>query len=171
MQAHQIRKIIFLAIPESPSKNQDVKQIFRIYKPSLGLQSKYETKSSLRDRGEKVTDLSVAQQLWTEHFDLSETHCTHQVLFGRCRSRMNPQQLNGINGQMSMATLLRPQCDVGLRKRTYCILSGSVLTVWPDIEKQIPHIQNHKLQIVRLKTADGLKYIGKWKGYSVVIIF
>ncbi|KAH9397418.1 Protein strawberry notch 2 [Tyrophagus putrescentiae] len=59
-----------------------------------------------------------------------------------------------------MTLLSSRQCDAGLRRRTYCILSGSVLTVWPEVEKQIPSIQSHKLQIVRLKTDDGKKYIG-----------
>lgn len=56
----------------------------------------------------------------------------------------------------------KPQCDAGLRQRTYVVLSGSVLTVWPEVEKQIPNIASYKLQIVRLKTEDGRKYIGKW---------
>ena len=63
-----------------------------------------------------------------------------------------------------MTLLSSRQCDAGLRRRTYCILSGSVLTVWPEVEKQIPSIQSHKLQIVRLKTDDGKKYIGEWEG-------
>lgn len=124
------------------------------------MQSKYETKSSLHERGEKVTDLSVAQQLWTEHYDLSETHCTHQLLFGKCRARLHPTLQPPNGGPVAMGG--KPQCDAGLRQRTYVVLSGSVLTVWPEVEKQIPNIASYKLQIVRLKTEDGRKYIGKW---------
>ena len=165
MQTHQVRKIIFLAIPDSSSQNKDDKQIFRIYKPSLGQQTKYETKSSLRERGQKIDDLAVAQKLWTEHYDLSVTHCTHQLLFGKCKNRFSPtlQPINGQPGSMPAFLANKGQCDVGLRQRSYCVLSGSVLTVWPEVEKQIPNIQSYKLQIVRLKTEDGLKYIGKWR--------
>ncbi|KPM11668.1 strawberry notch-like protein [Sarcoptes scabiei] len=139
----QIRKTIFLAIPENPNKNKDIKQIFRIYKPSLGLQVKYETKSSLKERGTKLDNLEQAAALWREHFEKSESECTHRLLFGRCRNH---------NSKL--------KCEIGLRKRIYCILSGAVLTVWPEIEKAISYIQTHKFQIVRLKTQDNLKYIG-----------
>lgn len=151
-----MRKTIFLAIPESPNKNKDVKQIFRIFKPSLGLQSKYETKSSLRERGTKVTNLEEAEALWREHYEQSDSQCSHMLLFGRCRQASRAAQA-GLSGDPAK----RFHCDTGLRKRTYCILSGSVLTVWPHIEKAIAYIQTHKLQIVRLKTEDSKKFIGK----------
>lgn len=152
---YQTRKAIFLAIPENPHKNKDVKQIFRIYKPSLGLQAKYETKSTLKERGTKLEDLKQAESLWREHYEKSETECTHMLLFGRCRMQNNYNQ--SLSSSSSIKTM---RCDIGIRKRTYCVLSGAVLTVWPEIEKSIPYILNHKIQIVRLKTDDNLKYIG-----------
>ncbi|KAH9419908.1 Protein strawberry notch 2 [Dermatophagoides pteronyssinus] len=149
---YQIRKTIFLAIPEeNPQKNKDMKQIFRIYKPSLGLQAKYETKSSLKERGQKLNDVEQAAKFWNEHYEKSEMECTHSLLFGRCRSSMMA---------MKSSSTTKNCCDVGIRKRTYCVLSGAVMTVWPEIEKSIPQILNHKLQVVRLKTEDNLKYIG-----------
>lgn len=157
---YQVRKTIFLAIPEVPSKNQDVKQIFRIYKPSAGLQSKYETKSSLRDRGTKLSDMKEIETIWSEHYEQSESKCSHMLLFGRCKAADRHAHNYPNNGLPTDPLLHIPNCDFGIRKRTYCILSGSVLTVWPEIEKMIPHIQSHKLQIVRLKTDDGKKYIG-----------
>ncbi|OTF77096.1 hypothetical protein BLA29_012872 [Euroglyphus maynei] len=60
----------------------------------------------------------------------------------------------------SSSTSSMKNCEIGIRKRTYCVLSGAVMTVWPEIEKTIPQILNHKLQVVRLKTEDNLKYIG-----------
>lgn len=129
------------------AKNKDsVKQSFRIYKPSLGLQAKYETKTSLHEKGRKLSDMDQIEQLWKEHHKLSENQCLHIVLFGKCRHAKSTSA---------------KQCDVGLRKRTYCILTGSMLTTWPELEKRIPLIAHHKLQIVRLKTDDGKKYIGK----------
>lgn len=86
-------------------------------------------------------------------------------------STLDGGSLNGSSGVSPLASsILLKQCDVGLRRRTYCILSGSVLTVWPQVEKQIPAIQNTKLQIVRLKTDDGKKYIGKSFAFFFVYI-
>lgn len=120
-----------------------------------------------------MADLEEASRLWSEHYALSEDRCTHQLLFGRCRGRTHmatpaPSAGEGAGGLAAhfgpnMTLLSSRQCDAGLRRRTYCILSGSVLTVWPEVEKQIPSIQSHKLQIVRLKTDDGKKYIGEWR--------
>jgi hypothetical protein len=136
-----IRKSVFLAIPDISNRNQ-FKQIFRIYKPNSGLQSKYETISSLRERGAKAKPEEV-ESLWKEIYELSDTLCNHMLWYGTCRRRESKQT-----------------CEMGFRKRGYCILSGAVLTVWPELEKAIPYLQSHKLQIVRLRTDDGLKFIG-----------
>ncbi|KAH7638141.1 strawberry notch-like protein [Dermatophagoides farinae] len=152
---YQIRKTIFLAIPEeNPQKNKDMKQIFRIYKPSLGLQAKYETKNTLKERGQKLNDMEQVAKLWNEHYEKSVDECTHLLLFGRCRASMM------VTKSSSSTVKTTSGCDVGIRKRNYCVLSGAVMTVWPEIEKAIPQILNHKLQVVRLKTEDNLKYIG-----------
>ena len=55
------------------------------------------------------------------------------------------------------------RCEYGLRKRTYNVLAGSVLNVWTRMEKVLaaqcgPEV---KIQVVRLKTTDGFKAIGK----------
>lgn len=136
-----IRKSCFLAIPDTSNRNQ-FKQIFRIYKPNSGLQSKYETVSSLREKGDKVK-AEEAESLWKEIYELSDNNCNHVLWYGSCKRLASKQT-----------------CDMGFRKRSYCILSGAVLTVWPELEKAIPYLQSHKLQIVRLKTDDGLKFIG-----------
>lgn len=91
----------------------------------------------------KKLNLEEAEKLWRKHYEKSDTECTHLLLFGRCKNQN-----------------LVEKCETGIRKRTYCVLSGAVLTVWPEIEKSIPYIQSHKLQVVRLKTEDNLKYIG-----------
>lgn len=51
---------------------------------------------------------------------------------------------------------------MGLRRRTYNVLSGSVLSVWSRIENVLLARtgSHHKMQVVRLKTAEGLKIVG-----------
>ena len=36
------------------------------------------------------------------------------------------------------------QCEVGLRKKTYNVLTGSVLSVWHEIESILTHDGNRK---------------------------
>lgn len=52
---------------------------------------------------------------------------------------------------------------VGLRRRTYTILSGSVLAVWHRVETLLSNqggTGNNKMQVIRLKTAEGNKIVG-----------
>lgn len=57
---------------------------------------------------------------------------------------------------------LNLECEVGLRRRTYNVLSGSVLSVWSRIENVLAAKTGHntKMQVVRLKTAKGIKIVG-----------
>lgn len=148
-QSIPVRKTIFLVLPESNSiTNNESKQLFCLYKPALGRQPNYETKSSLKTRGTRLdSDDPLVRSLWDEHFNLSENTCVHVMLLGKCRKSVRS------NGT---------KCDAGIRKRVYTILSGSVFTVWSYIEKRMPAIQYSKFQIARLKTDDGLKCIGLW---------
>ena len=137
---HMVRKGILLAVSDT-STRMFSKQIFRIYKPNIGLQTKTETLSSLKERGSKIT-IEEAEKLWTDIFESAEKTCGHALWYGNCRR---------ISAKLT--------CDVGLRQRMYHILSGSVLTIWSTIEKAVPHVQS-RLQIIRLKTKDGLRVIG-----------
>lgn len=52
---------------------------------------------------------------------------------------------------------------MGLRRRTYHILSGSVLAVWQRVETCLAvrgGSNNNKIQVIRLKTAEGNKIVG-----------
>lgn len=55
------------------------------------------------------------------------------------------------------------QCEVGLRCRTYFVLCGSVLSVWNEVELVLAPVSgaNVKVQIVRLRTEDGQRIVGK----------
>lgn len=52
---------------------------------------------------------------------------------------------------------------MGLRHRAYNVLSGSVLSVWNRVENVIHACTgyDHKIQVIRLKTARGIKVVGK----------
>lgn len=54
-------------------------------------------------------------------------------------------------------------CEVGLRCRTYYVLCGSVLSVWTKVEGVLASVSgtNVKMQIVRLRTEDGQRIVGK----------
>lgn len=51
-----------------------------------------------------------------------------------------------------------------MRRRTYRVLSGSVLAVWERIERQFSaqssKSNNHRMQVIRLKTTDESKIVG-----------
>lgn len=52
---------------------------------------------------------------------------------------------------------------MGLRRRTYSVLSGSVLAVWSRVENILSRYGGHgnnKMQVIRLKTDDGKKVVG-----------
>ena len=53
---------------------------------------------------------------------------------------------------------------MGLRTRTYYVLSGSVLSVWNKVERVLvamPGGNNTKMQIIRLRTDDNQRIVGK----------
>jgi len=54
-------------------------------------------------------------------------------------------------------------CSVGQRHRTYHVLGGSVLSVWRTVERVLSAKEGaqYKMQIVRLKTSNGVKLVGK----------
>lgn len=63
-------------------------------------------------------------------------------------------------------------CEVGLRCRTYYVLCGSVLSVWTKVEGVLASVSgtNVKMQIVRLRTEDGQRIVGKWFVCSFISI-
>ena len=55
------------------------------------------------------------------------------------------------------------QCEVGMRRRAHYILSGSVLGVWCHLEGVLNRTggHNNRMQIVRVKTREGHRLVGK----------
>ena len=127
---------ILLAVQDSNARSF-AKKVARIYRPNTGLQSKTEAVTNLADSSRKKVLPDVAEKIWKRIFDESNDKCSHKVRLGRC-TRIN--------------------CDIGLRKRTYHVLSGSILHFWSKMENDIQEI--NKLQIVRLNIKDNMRIIG-----------
>ena len=64
------------------------------------------------------------------------------------------------------------QCEVGLRRRAYYILSGSVLGVWCHLEGVLNRTggHNNRMQIVRVKTREGHRLVGKYRNNRCVFM-
>ncbi|KAK6620595.1 hypothetical protein RUM43_010887 [Polyplax serrata] len=149
--SHQIRNnkqtaILAIAVDCGKSKKPENKKesLYTIYRPNTGLQLRQETLAELEKKYKKVDDEN-AQAHWTQQYIASVTTCSHAYWKGNCKN-----------------VTLNLDCEVGLRRRTYNILSGSVLSVWSRIEGVLAAKTGHntKMQVVRLKTAEGIKIVG-----------
>ncbi|XP_076040208.1 protein strawberry notch isoform X2 [Oratosquilla oratoria] len=149
--SHQVRnnkKTAVLAVlePSQSNKKKDKNQrMFILYRPNTGMQMKQEPYTDLKKKYKKVTP-DEAQEHWEEQFKASSHTCSHAYWQGNCR-RVN----SGFD------------CEIGLRRRTYHVLCGSVLNVWARVEEVFsagPHSPTSKMQVVRLKTQDGSKLVG-----------
>lgn len=92
-----------------------------------------------------------AQESWKQQFDASVTTCSHAYWRGNCRN---------VN--------MGHDCEVGLRRRTYNVVSGSVLSVWSRVEGVLASkngTHNNKMQVIRLRTEDELKIVGGFSFY------
>ncbi|CAB3359035.1 Hypothetical predicted protein [Cloeon dipterum] len=146
--SHQIRNekhTAILAISEQ-AKHKDKKDkkdsLFTVYRPNTGLQLRQETRGELLKKYKKATSEEV-EAAWKEQYVASEKICSHAYWRGNCRS-----------------VVIGGECEVGLRRRTYHVLSGSVLAVWSRVEGVLANRANAKMQVIRLRTAEGLKIVG-----------
>uniref|UniRef100_T1IRW6 Strawberry notch n=1 Tax=Strigamia maritima TaxID=126957 RepID=T1IRW6_STRMM len=122
-------------------------KVFSVYRPNTGLQFRQETLTEILKKYSKAsTDL--AQPHWQDQYDSATDVCSHAYWRGSCRRVM-----------MGMP------CDVGLRRRTYHVLDGSVLSVWGKVESVLAATMpasshNTKMQVIRLRLQDGQRIVG-----------
>ncbi|XP_046682665.1 protein strawberry notch isoform X3 [Homalodisca vitripennis] len=153
--SHQIRngkQTAILAICPEASNNKTGKktetakkdQLYTIYRPNTGLQLRQETLGELEKKYKKV-ECADAEKHWKQQYESSETTCSHAYWRGNCKN-----------------VTLGLDCEVGLRRRTYNVLAGSVLSVWTRVENILQTKTGHqtKMQVVRLRTAEGVKIVG-----------
>ncbi|PSN38080.1 Protein strawberry notch [Blattella germanica] len=119
-------------------------QFYTIYRPNTGLQLRQETLGELEKKYKKVSS-DEAESHWTQQYDSSVSTCSHAYWRGNCKN-----------------VTLGLDCEVGLRRRTYNVLAGSVLSVWSRVENVLAAKTGHntKMQVVRLRTGEGVKIVG-----------
>uniref|UniRef100_F1KQG5 Protein strawberry notch 1 n=1 Tax=Ascaris suum TaxID=6253 RepID=F1KQG5_ASCSU len=124
-------------------------RLFCVTRPSTGRSPKLETQAELAKRFRLATP-EEAEPVWKDQYEGSNKMCQHNYFHGRCRS-----EEQGV------------YCETGRRARTYFVLSGSVLSVWPIVEevlsggmssREIKKAQ--RMQIIRVRTQQDLKIVG-----------
>lgn len=155
--SHQVRnnkKTAILAMQDSDSsrkkkegKKGDKDKSFIVYRPNTGQQVKQETLAELKKKYKKV-EKDEAETHWTSQYKSSGKTCSHAYWKGNCK-----------NVTMGL------ECEVGLRLKTYNVLTGSVLSVWTRVEGVLTHDgqrkgQHGKMQVIRMKLGDGKRIVG-----------
>ncbi|KAK9727917.1 C-terminal domain on Strawberry notch [Popillia japonica] len=150
--SHQIRNnkhtaILAVALENGVKKKPESKkdQMYYVYRPNTGLQFRQESLAELEKKYKKV-ESDEAQESWIAQYEASVTTCSHAYWRGNCRN---------VN--------MGHDCEVGLRRRTYNVVSGSVLSVWSRVESVLASkngTHNNKMQVIRLRTDEGLKIVG-----------
>jgi len=155
--SHQVRngkKTAILAIMDETGKKgkkgkegKDGSKLFFVYRPNTGQQVKQETLAELKKKYKKVSK-EDCEEHWTKQFDSSAKTCSHAFWKGNCRNKTM-----GI------------ECEVGLRKKSYNVLTGSVLSVWTKVESVLTNDgqkkgQHAKMQVVRMRLEEGRRIVG-----------
>ncbi|KAL3320693.1 Protein strawberry notch 1 [Cichlidogyrus casuarinus] len=121
---------------------------YRIIRPNTGIQSRNIELDKLLEKYKRVSNPSDCRIDWSKVFNESSSKCIHAIMNGSC----------------SRASLGRKGCEIGLRTRTYYVLSGSVLNVWGYIEPLIQSknysVGGQCMQVVRLKPHDSKRIVG-----------
>lgn len=123
-------------------REKDKTDLFRCYKPNTGRALKPEFWSLIKDKWERCKEIK-AKEIWDRVYQATDKQCCHMCFFDHCKRKE-----------------AKMRCDIGLRHRVYCILSGGTLTAWPYLGKTCTELSK-KLKIVRLKMDQNNRVIGK----------
>lgn len=106
-----------------------------LYRPNTGLQLRQESLGELEKKYKKVS-ADEAEPHWTQQYEASVDTCSHAYWSGNCKN-----------------STLGIDCEVGLRRRSYNVLAGSVLSVWSRVENVLAARSGHnsKMQVIRLR--------------------
>lgn len=117
---------------------------FQLFRPHTGAQSRFVPLDEILRTSMKVRNTERIKDIWQHHYDRSVSQCSHMFWNGKCMT----QKLGSL-------------CDVGMRRRKYTVLSGSIFAVWDRIELQLRSQDIIKApQVIRLKITDGSKIVG-----------
>lgn len=110
-------------------------------RPNTGLQMRQESLGELEKKYKKVPS-EEAETHWSQQYDASVDTCSHAYWRGNCKN-----------------VTLGMDCEVGLRRRSYNVLAGSVLSVWSRVEGVLTARSgsNSKMQVIRLRTGKHTK--------------
>uniref|UniRef100_H2YSK9 Protein strawberry notch homolog 1 n=1 Tax=Ciona savignyi TaxID=51511 RepID=H2YSK9_CIOSA len=136
-------KNMAILIIEYTSQRHRGPSTYIVYRPNTGKQLRRETLDELKKKYKRV-ESDEAEQWWCKHYDASFDQCSHRFWQGAC--------VRGNNG-----------CHIGRRRRMYHVLAGSVLAVWRTVEEvlSLEGGSKYKMQIVRLKTQEEKRLVGK----------
>lgn len=99
------------------------------------MQLRQESLGELEKKYKKVS-ADEAEPHWTQQYEASVNTCSHAYWSGNCKN-----------------STLGIDCEVGLRRRSYNVLAGSVLSVWSRVENVLAARSGHnsKMQVIRLR--------------------
>uniref|UniRef100_A0A0N5CB49 AAA_34 domain-containing protein n=1 Tax=Strongyloides papillosus TaxID=174720 RepID=A0A0N5CB49_STREA len=138
-------------------KNYDNDEhLFSITKPQSGRIHKLERFSELTKRFKKISN-DEAEPIWKTLYVNSATYCQHKYFHGKCKTEE-----------------AGTYCEIGRRTRTFFVLSGSVLSVWPIIEEVLTgsntntssntskdnQKKSSRMQVIRVRTSENQKIVG-----------
>lgn len=118
--------------------------LYHVYRPNTGRQRQTIQVSDIRTKFYKLTP-ERAEESWKQQWEFSLTRCSHIFFKGSCA-----RKAAGFT------------CDHGLRKFTHTVLSGSVLSVWSQVEgvMKLQFAKRQAIRVLRVKTTDDLKIVG-----------
>lgn len=143
LQERNLKRTAILVVLSG--KNKKKEKVYSVYRPNTGLQSRAETLEEVKKKYKKVLP-DDAERYWGDQYFASAHVCTHAYWQGNCK-------------KLSLGL----PCEIGLRTRQYHVLSGSVLSVWSQVETVLaamPGSSMSKMQIIRLRTDDGQRIVG-----------
>lgn len=139
------KKVAALVYGIGKNKQESGARLYAITRPSTGRSPKLMTMADLSKRFSKVT-VDEAMEVWKQQYDSAANMCQHNYIYSKCRTESNGTY-----------------CEVGRRTRTYFVLSGSVLSVWPIVEEVLStggDRKSSRMQVIRVRTEQDQKIVG-----------
>merc|ERR1711892_580631 len=105
------------------------------------------TRNAKKGKEKKVSS-EECEEHWNKQYDSSGKTCSHAFWKGNCKNRS-----------------VGMECEVGLRRKSYNVLTGSVLSVWTKVESVLTNDgqkkgQHAKMQVVRMRLEEGRRIVG-----------
>ena len=141
------KKIAALVYGIGKKRLESGARLYAITRPSTGRSAKLETFAELSKRFTKCTP-EEAQPYWEAQYEGSSKQCQHAYVHGKCK-----HEASGV------------YCEIGRRSRTYFVLAGSVLSVWPVVEDVLSggsrdSRRASRMQVIRVRTESDHKIVG-----------